>query len=155
VRYVPFTHLVDEVVQQVYVEFLDGADRWDFDGNVKALLALMTQNIARAHWKSESRNFPEKLHEIAEHIRQIAEDKSRDDDDQYARDLQAMKTCLEKAPEKSGELISLRYLDGLSFKEIATLMNLNTDSVCKAVYRLKEKLRNCIKQTLREKESHV
>ncbi len=153
-RYVPYSHLADEVVQQVYVDFISKADKWNFDGNIKSLLAVMTQNIARAYWKSESRNLPEKLQKIADFVRQIAENDDRQAE-QYAEHLAAMRNCLKKAPEKTGELVRLHYFDGMSFSEIASKMEINPDSVYRAVYRLREKLRLCIERVLKGEEAYV
>ena len=153
-RYLPYSHLADEVVQQVYVDFVSKADTWNFDGNIKSLLAVMTQNIARAYWKSESRNLPEKLQKIAEFVQKIAEDDPVEAD-QYAEHLQALRKCLKKAPEKTGELVHLHYFDGMSFKEIASKMDINPDSVYRAVYRLREKMRLCIERVMQGKEAYV
>lgn len=154
VRYLPYSHLADEVVQQVYVDFVSKADKWNFDGNIKALLAVMTQNIAKAYWKTESRNLPEKLRKIAEHIQKIAENDDHQAD-QYAEYLQALRECMKKAPEKTGELIQLHYFQGMSFKEIAEQMGLNSDTVYRAVYRLREKMRLCIERSVKGEESYV
>lgn len=153
-RYLPNSHLADEVVQQVYVDFVSKADKWNFDGNIKSLLAVMTQNIARAYWKSESRNLPEKLQKIAEFVRKIAENNDQEAE-QYAEHLQALRECLKKAPEKTGELVHLHYFDGMSFKDIASKMDINPDSVYRAVYRLREKLRMCIERVMRGEEAYV
>lgn len=153
-RYVPYSHLADEVVQQVYIDFVSKAEKWNFDGNIKSLLAVMTQNIARAYWKSESKNLPEKLQQIAEFIQKIAEN----DDQQtehYAEHLQALHECLKKAPKKTGELVQLHYFNGMSFKEIASKMDINPDSVYRAVYRLREKLRLCIERVMKGEGAHV
>lgn len=154
-RYLPYSHLADEVVQQVYVDFVSKAETWNFDGNIKSLLAVMTQNIARAYWKKESRNLPEKLQKIAEHIQKIAENENEEEAEQYAEYLQALRECLKKAPEKSRELIELHYFEGMSFKEIASKMELNPDTVYRAVYRLREKMRLCIERTVKGEESYV
>ena len=153
-RYVPNSHLADEVVQQVYVDFVSKADKWNFDGNIKSLLAVMTQNIARAYWKTESRNLPVKLKKIAEFIQKIAENDDQQDE-QYADRLEALRECLKKAPEKTGELIHLHYFDGMSFTEIASQMEINPDSVYRAVYRLREKIRLCIERVVKGEEAYV
>ena len=153
-RYVPNSHLADEVVQQVYVDFVSKADKWNFDGNIKSLLAVMTQNIARAYWKTESRNLPVKLKKIAEFIHKIAENDDQQDE-QYADRLEALRECLTKAPEKTGELVRLHYFDGMTFVEIASQMEINPDSVYRAVYRLREKIRLCIERVMEGEEAYV
>lgn len=154
IRYLPYSHLADEVVQQVYVEFVSKAEKWNFDGNIKALLAVMTRNIAKAYWKTESRNLPEKLQKIAQHLQKIPEH-DLPEEDQYAEHLQALRECLKKAPEKTGELVRLHYFNGMSFQQIASDMDINPDSVYRAVYRLREKMRLCIERVMQGKEAHV
>lgn len=154
-RYVPFGHLAEEVVQQVYVELQQNAVKWDLEGNMKALLAVMTQNISRSLWRSEARNMPEKLCEIARHIRELSDtsgpEKHYDDHEIH---VEALKHCLEKIPDKSREIIRLRYYVGLSFAQIAEMMGLKSDSVYRASYRLKSTLRSCIEYFIKEQD-HV
>lgn len=154
-HYVPFHHLVDEVVQQVYVEFLAGADKWDYDGNIKVLLVTMTRNIARAVWKSECRHSTKQLAEIGEFILKTerrSNDADEIDGERYAEDLRLMKECLQKVPQKARKLISLHYLEGISISEIASTMRIKVFTVYQTIYRLKSKLRGCIKRALKEVE---
>ncbi len=152
-RYVVFPHLADEVVQQVYVEFLAGADGWDLEGNIKMLLGVMTRNRAKTLWKSESRHSIINLQEIANHICLIAEQDGWEE--HYSEDLEALEKCLKKVSKKTRELIQLHYFEGVPFKTIAAQMDRNSDTVYRAVYRIKEKLLECIKRVLQGGEAYV
>ena len=149
-RYVVFPHLADDVVQQVYIKFLNGAENWDLDGNVKMLLGVMSRNIAKALWKSESRHQPARLQEIADQISRIAEEENWEE--HYSEDLKALEVCMNTVSPETRGIIDLRFFQGLSFERIAALTERKTDTVYRAVFRIMKKLRSCIER-LRNKEN--
>src|SRR4030095_12052972 len=73
-RLAPAPGLVEDIAQQVILEFLAKADQWDLTREVQPLLAGMTRNVARRCWREHTRALPEQTRELAEHIRALAED---------------------------------------------------------------------------------
>lgn len=151
-QYAPIASVADEIVQQVFLKFIDEVEQWDFSGNLKNLLSVLTRNIAKDRWRAEAKHFPKNLFRVAEHIRRLA---GENDNDSYAHELDALQDCLEKAPEKSRELVRLHYFGEMSMKQIAEKMNLHPDTLYQAFFRLRQKLRKCIDQSLRGDETHV
>lgn len=145
-RFVPFSHLADEIVQQVFVVFLEKAPTLDLSQNIKAFLAVTTQNIAKRYWRNESKHFKPEMQRVAEYVRQILVEPNPD---AYPDELDALQHCLKKAPEKAQQLIQLHYFGGVPINEIARQMELSAESVYKAFFRLREKLRLCIENAVK------
>lgn len=143
-RYVPRHDLADEVLQQVYIELLSQLEQWDFDRNVKALLAVMTQNIARNLWRKEARHQSDNMQKIAEHILKIAESNTETTTDQYTDDLKRLHDCIDQISKKSQTLIRLHYFEGRSASELSEDMKLKINTIYNALFRIKSKLRQCV-----------
>jgi RNA polymerase sigma-70 factor (ECF subfamily) len=55
---------------------------------------------------------------------------------------------LNKLPEKSRELVHLYYYNDISTPEIADQLAMKADTVCRALSRVREKLRECIQRSI-------
>ncbi len=62
--------------------------------------------------------------------------------------IEALRTCLEAAPEPSRRLLKLRYFDGYTCEEVAEQMGLGLNAIYKRVSRLHESLKECIEGKL-------
>ena len=62
----------------------------------------------------------------------------------------ALRGCLQKLPEKSRELVQLYYYNDVGTPEIAGQLEMKADTVCRALSRVREKLRDCIQRSLNE-----
>jgi RNA polymerase sigma-70 factor, ECF subfamily len=58
--------------------------------------------------------------------------------------MEALSTCLESLPEKSKNLLNLRYHDGYNCIEIAKRIGIDLNAVYKRLSRLHQGLRHCI-----------
>jgi RNA polymerase sigma-70 factor (ECF subfamily) len=67
--------------------------------------------------------------------------------------IEALRACLESAPEPSRRLLKLRYFDGYSCEEVAEQMGLGLNAIYKRVSRLHESLKNCIEGKLTNAEN--
>lgn len=62
--------------------------------------------------------------------------------------VEALRDCLEAAPEGARRLLKLRYFDGCSCEEVAKQMDLGLDAIYKRVSRLHLSLKDCIEAKL-------
>lgn len=67
--------------------------------------------------------------------------------------IDALRDCLESAPEASRHLLKLRYFDGYSCEEVARQMGVGLDAVYKRVSRLHRSLKECVEGKLRGPET--
>jgi len=113
----------------------------------------MTRNVALRHWRHRTRELPEVVSKLAEHIRQLAE--AQDAPSRYDEEVQALRCCMEQLPQKSRQLLELYYHADVSTPHIAARMEMNTGTVCRALSRLREKLRGCVQGVLAGGPAHV
>lgn len=147
-KYAPWPGLVEDVSQQVFLEFMNKESRWDLSKDARPLLATMTRHVAMRLWRDRTREQPDKVQKLAEHIRQLAEE--RDRPPRYQEEVSLLKSCLQKLPEKSRELVDLYYYNDIGTPEIAEQLEMKADTVCRALSRVRDKLRECIQRGLNE-----
>ncbi|MBN1674124.1 MAG: sigma-70 family RNA polymerase sigma factor [Kiritimatiellae bacterium] len=61
---------------------------------------------------------------------------------------EALRTCMQRLPEKARRLLALRYEERLRLREIAGRVQSTLDAVHKALSRLRERLQKCIERQL-------
>jgi len=145
-RLAPAAGLAEDIAQQVLMEFVAKSERWDLNSDVKPLLATMTRHVALRCWREKTREMSAEMRGLAEHIRALAEG---GEVEWYRPDEQAaLRKCLEQLPEKSRHFIELHYDLGVSSVEIAGRMQMTAEAVRRALFRLREQLRKCIRATL-------
>jgi len=149
-RSIPFPELAEDVAQQTFVDFLDNTDKWDLKKNPRSLLMTMVQRRARSIWRERVKLLPESLQKIGMYVqRELNEDNTEGEEH-----LASLRSCLQKLPDGGRQLIMRHYFDGIPTKQMAAELQKSNDSVRKAIYRVQEKLRLCIEQTLKAKKYH-
>ena len=146
-KHAPWPGLADDIVQQVFLEFTAKEAQWDLQADVKPLLATMTRFVALRHWREHMRQQPEVVRKLADHIRQLAGDQQ--EESRYDDEILVLRDCLRKLPDKTRSFVDFYYYAELSTGEIATKMNMRSDTVCRALCRVREKLRDCVTKILR------
>ncbi len=142
----PWPGLVDDISQQVFLEFLAKQEKWDLEEDLRPLLATMTRLVAARHWRERKRTMPEVMRELADYVKELAEDRHAS---AYADEkMAALRVCVQKLPEKGRTLLELYYDTGISTVDIAAQMEMHPDAVCQALCRLRGKLRECINRAL-------
>jgi len=142
----PWPGLVDDISQQVFLEFLAKQEKWNLEQDLRPLLATMTRFVAARYWRERKRAMPEVMRELADYVRGLAEEREAP---AYADEkMAALRVCVEKLPEKGRALLELYYDAGISTVDIAGQMEMHPDAVCQALCRLRGKLRECIHRAL-------
>lgn len=147
-KYAPWPGLMDDISQQVFLEFMAKESKWDLSKDARPLLATMTRHIAMRFWRERTRQQPEVVQKLADHIRLLAEE--REMLPRYEEEIGVLRSCLQKMPEKSRELVELYYYNDIGTPEIAEQINMKADTVCRALSRVREKLRECIEQSMKQ-----
>jgi RNA polymerase sigma-70 factor, ECF subfamily len=146
IKYAPVAGMADDIVQQVFLEFIAKYDAWDTQSDLRPLLHTMTRLVARRCWHERSRSMTPEMHQLADYIRQLAE--SRDVALYGEPEKAALRECLKKLPEKSRRIVEGHYLLGVSSKDIAESMQLSADAVRQALCRLRAQLRKCMEASI-------
>lgn len=148
-RLAPAPGLAEDIAQQVLLEFLTKAAQWDLTADIKPLLAGMTRLVARRTWREKTHQMPDTVRELAEHIRELAE--AQEVKWFTDEEKSALRRCLDRLPDKSRRLIELHYYLDVTSVEIGRQMETNADAVRRALFRLREQLRQCVQRLLGEK----
>lgn len=145
VRYAPSKEVIDDIVQEVYVEFASRAEKWDLRTDVSALLAVMTRNFARRMWRDYLRSLPETKRRILE----ILQKRSEERDFPYGEDeREALRGCVETLSSAGRRLIKDYYFHRIPLKEIAETMEKSPETLRRALCRYRTKLRSCVMRIL-------
>lgn len=148
-KYAPWPGLMDDIAQQVFLELMRKESEWILGDNPRPLLASMTRLVALRLWRERLRQQPEMVQKLADHIRSLSEE--REMLPNYEEEVKVLRVCLQKLPEKSLELISLYYYKEIGTVEISEQVGMKPDTVCRALSRVRDKLRECIRQTTNRK----
>lgn len=146
-RYAPLPGLGEDIIQQVFAEFVSHADQWDLDHDVRPLLVRITQNIAKRYWREQLRKMPDVMQKIAKRAAKIAEENT--EEPRFIEETAALRQCMSKLPEKSRNLIKQHYFDGLSMRTIAEQIQSSDVAVRRAFCDLRKKLYLCISVALK------
>ena len=62
---------------------------------------------------------------------------------------EALRSCLEKAPERGRSVLQARFADELSYLQIGKRLGMTVEAVRKALFRTKKQVRQCVETNLR------
>ena len=83
---------------------------------------------------------------------ELAFDESGGTPEKWADRQQALNDCVKALPEKSKQLLALKYDESFSIAAIATRMEQSGDAVVKALLRLRQALASCVEKKLKLQE---
>ena len=147
-KYAPWPGLMEDIAQQVFLEFMAKEQKWDLENDLRPLLATMTRHVAMRLWRDRTRQRPEVVQKLADHIRLLAEESELPP--RYEEEVGLLRGCLQKLPEKSRDLIQMYYYSDVSTPQIADQLEMKADTVCRALSRVREKLRECIQRQIQQ-----
>lgn len=143
--YAPTPELVQDVVQQVFIDFMEAAmkGQWDASRDSGPYLRQITKNRAIKHWKDERHKLPEIQRRIGERLAQLQRHRENEPDKEN-RQLDRLEECTGKLPEKSRQLLELHYTENLTLEAVAERLSMPSSTVRKAMYRIRIQLRDCM-----------
>lgn len=148
-RYSPLADQIDDIVQQVYVEFVTGAlqGKWNMEKNVGPLLFQIAkrraQNVFREMRKKQNGN----IDNLADHL--ISADIHQNENLEWIEQkIETLHRCLEKLPSESRSVIEQHYFEDVSIKNLARQLRKTPETLHRFFSRIREKLRDCIKTSL-------
>lgn len=151
VRLIAFIHapdpaLVEDVVNDSFIDFIQKVDQWDLEKDVRPLLAGIVRNIARQYWRKRSREMSDPLQNIYHHLIQRMEDEV----DTFDREktLAALHLCLQKLSPQNRSIIEHHYFLGETFVDMAKRLGKNLLTLRNIVFRIRTALKQCTTKTL-------
>lgn len=130
-------HLAEDLCSQTFISAFESLDRLKSPDKFKPWLFTIARNKANDHFRKLKRQPILELDEnIATHpLQEPAENNNNKQDQQIL--LEQLFARLKPAEQ---ELLRLKLVAGLTFKDIATLLKNNENNVKKSYYRLLERL---------------
>ncbi|MCL5997165.1 MAG: sigma-70 family RNA polymerase sigma factor [Chloroflexi bacterium] len=124
----------EDVTAQTFLAALEAFARYRHEGHFAAWLFSIARNKAMDHFRQRRNQIPL---EEADHVPA--------DMDVLQQVIQTERvatlvTLIASLPEAERDLIRLRYVAELSFRDIAQLLGRNEDAVKKSLYRLQDRL---------------
>ena len=132
----------DEILQEVALSILEHFDRYDHARPFLPWAMTIARN-AVADRRRRGRRMPAQLSDAAEAA--LAAALAEVSDAERAR-LAHLTACLEKVEGRAREICDYRYRAGLAPARIAALLGLQSNTVAKALQRLRDDLRTCIER---------
>ena len=139
------THIVEDVIQEVIVKALANRDKIKDEGHLLAWARTTTRNqsidFLRKHRGRVVTLEDETLEVLHENM------SARESVDTSAR-KDALHLCISKLPEKSRQVLNLRYQEEMRGTAVAKSLNRTVDAVYQMLSRLHRQLRKCIESRL-------
>jgi len=140
-------HSAEDIFQNVALKALAKEVTFDSDGALMSW-AFITTRREGIDWLRRQKNAPVSLDET---ILEVLEAEWADESLAQADGRsQALRDCLNELPEKSRELLKLRYFDGQRCEEVASLLGAKLDAIYKRLSRLHNSLKSCIETKLNQ-----
>jgi RNA polymerase sigma-70 factor (ECF subfamily) len=137
-------HLRDDVFQEVALTLWRQIDEYDPARPFGAWARGIAANKIMQQWDRVARRpvaFP------PETIQAVLDAYDRTEASESAR-ADALRHCLERLPDKSRELLRLRYENSIRPEEIARAIESTLEAVYKALSRIRQKLLECIQRQM-------
>ncbi len=133
----------EDVVQEVFIKLWHQRERADGIGNLEAWLTTLTRNQAIDKLRSKHRRtepiedrYDMKDHNVSPH-RQA----------ELNQTVALVKKWMEDLPPKQRQIMHLRDIEGLAYKEIAEQLGLSLDQVKVNLFRARQAIRHRMQQT--------
>jgi RNA polymerase sigma-70 factor (ECF subfamily) len=139
------TQAVEDLFQNVALKSVTKNVSFEHEG---ALLSWATVSIKREAIDWLRKREPETLGLEPEVLDLISEEWSAHPQPEGSR-MEALRDCLASVPDKSRQLLHLRYFDGHSCDEVARQVGASVDAVYQRLSRLHRVLKDCVDQKLK------
>ena len=144
-------HTRDDVFQEVALILWNEFARYDRDRSFGAWARGIAAKKVMQRWNRDTRQpvafAPEAIQALLD-----AYDRAERTAAPEAREADALERCLAQLPERSRQLLALRYERSLKLSEIAAQLRTTLDAVHKALSRLRARLQECVRQRLAASE---
>ncbi|MCK5000210.1 MAG: sigma-70 family RNA polymerase sigma factor [Anaerohalosphaera sp.] len=138
----------EDLLQETATILWDKFDQFQEGTNFGAWAVRIARNKALEFMR---RNKKTRMIFDSDFYNQVSEHAKKSSSDVNARS-NALLFCLEKLPDKSKELLSMRYKKELTIKRISQLMDRSTNGLYQTYSKIIEALRNCIDKHLAQQE---
>lgn len=146
----PEESLQHDIVYDSFIEFVENADKFDLDRDVKPLLRGITRNIAHRHWRTYLRKLPDEVGRIWRQAFDSDEWQSNEAESLRVEErLAALDFCMKKLSPISRKLLELYYYKECSYATMAEMIGQKVRTLTKTMTRIRQSLKVCIEKVLK------
>jgi RNA polymerase sigma-70 factor (ECF subfamily) len=144
--------LVDDAIQAVWLSLCaDGCRRlkgFESKAALSTWLTVLSTRRALDYIRSEMRKGSMRHVHLDDEDRDIVKELAMPEtEEQYSLDeVFGLYEAMDKLPEADKLILKMYYLDGLSYRSIAGVMNVAPNTVSSYILRARDKLKKCIKE---------
>jgi RNA polymerase sigma-70 factor, ECF subfamily len=145
----------EDLVQETYVRAMQAMGRLRAESNIKGWLFTILRNI----WFNQlrkRRNGPQMVEiEVGDGVANSIAEPSKDAHDLYVSKIEAeqVRAAIQELPVEFREIVLLREYEGLSYLEIASVLNCPVGTVMSRLGRARTKLRGLLSERLKGADS--
>ena len=142
---------VDDVAQECFILALEKLDQFergtDFGAWVRGMARRLVMNLLR----KEQRRQLILSDAVTQFMAETADDAFADD--RLVEKVEALRTCMHQMPERSRDLVRMRYFEELSPGAIASRLERTANDVRQMLFRLRRMLMECVEKRMKEANS--
>lgn len=131
----PQRTLTDDIVNDVFIDFVRKADTWDYSGNIPALLGSITRNVAKQYWRRYLRSLPDSIQRVYEWLHKGLAQQTQDETG-LEDELSRLRHCMDKLSPWHRSITRRHYYEGISFVELARAEQKNVKAIQKLASRV-------------------
>jgi RNA polymerase sigma-70 factor (ECF subfamily) len=142
-------HLAEDVLQEVWVRLAAEVAKGKRLENQAAWCRGVARNLVRRHWEQQQSARVVADSAVLETFLDRVELAFAEVDDAHAdwtTRQQALDECVAALPERSRQMLTLRYESRASMHEVARAMGQTFESVTKTLYRVRRALLECVER---------
>jgi RNA polymerase sigma-70 factor (ECF subfamily) len=145
----------EDLVQETYVRAMQAMGRLRAESNIKGWLFTILRNI----WFNQlrkRRNGPQMVEiDVGDGVANSIAEPSKDAHDLYVSKIEAeqVRAAIQELPVEFREIVLLREYEGLSYLEIASVLNCPVGTVMSRLGRARTKLRGLLSERLKGADS--
>ena len=144
-------HAAEDVLQEVWVLLSAELEKGIRIENQAAWCRGVARNLIRRHWGKRQRARvvadSEALEAFMDRV-ELAFAEVDDDTADWAGRQQALDECVAALPERSRQMLTLRYESRASMDDVARAMGQTFEAVTKTLYRVRRALLECVERKL-------
>ena len=134
---------VNELAQETFVAAWSSLDRYDGTSNLGAWLTGIARNRLRNHLRSKYR----RNSAMERYKSQLLNLLGGEDTQHNENILMILNKCIEKLPDRSRDIIKERYYGSQTVADLADSNSLQPNALSQLLFRIKSKLKICVKET--------
>lgn len=141
--------LAEELFQETIMEILKSESAFDSSRSFVPWACGIARNVVKQHWRRQ-KNSP--TSGVCELLAELATVVQEGDDELWKRERRALRSCLQRFPERMQRLLMLRYGHNLKGKDLADSASIRVGSIRTTLARLRKQLQDCVRAGTLESE---